>query len=180
VRAGRSVETSMGMTPLEGLVMGTRSGDIDPGVLFHLHRKAGLDIDDLDALLNRGSGLLGLTGRGDLRDVVTAAGSGDGPSQLALDVYVHRLKGYVGSYFAQLGHVDVITFTAGVGENSALVRGRALAGLEALGITIDADRNEARTRGPRRISTDDSAVTVLVIPTNEELEIARQTLSKLG
>jgi len=180
VRAGRSVETSMGMTPLEGLVMGTRSGDIDPGVLFHLHRKAGLDIDDLDALLNRGSGLLGLTGRGDLRDVVTAADSGDGPSQLALDVYVHRLKGYVGSYYAQLGRVDVITFTAGVGENSALIRGRALAGLEALGIIIDAERNAARTRGPRRISTDDSAVTVLVIPTNEELEIARQTLSKVG
>ncbi|KFF59784.1 acetate kinase [Cryobacterium sp. MLB-32] len=180
VREGRSVETSMGMTPLEGLVMGTRSGDIDPGVLFHLHRRAGLDIDELDVLLNRGSGLLGLTGRGDLRDVIVAADSGDGPSQLAIDVYVHRLKGYVGSYYAQLGRVDVISFTAGVGENSALVRARALEGLEALGIRIDPERNAARTRGPRRISADDSAVTVLVIPTNEELEIARQTLSKVG
>jgi len=180
VRDGRSVETSMGMTPLEGLVMGTRSGDIDPGVLFHLHRRAGLDVDDLDALLNRGSGLLGLTGHGDLRDVITAADAGDGPSQLAIDVYVHRLKGYVGSYYAQLGHVDVISFTAGVGENSALVRARALAGLEALGIRIDPERNASKHRGPRRISTDDSAVTVLVVPTNEELEIARQTLSTVG
>ncbi|MDH6235779.1 acetate kinase [Cryobacterium sp. CG_9.6] len=177
VRAGQSVETSMGMTPLEGLVMGTRSGDIDPGVLFHLHRRAGLDIDDLDQLLNRGSGLLGLTGHGDLRDVITAADSGDGPSQLAIDVYVHRLKGYVGSYYAQLGQVDVISFTAGVGENSALVRARALEGLEALGIRIDPERNEAKSRVARRISADDSAVTVLVIPTNEELEIARQTLA---
>ena len=177
VRAGRSVETSMGMTPLEGLVMGTRSGDIDPGALFHLHRRAGLDIDDLDALLNRGSGLLGLTGRGDLRDVIVAADSGDGPSQLAIDVYVHRLKGYVGSYYAQLGRVDVISFTAGVGENSALVRARALSGLEGLGIKIDPERNASKQRGPRQISADDSAVTVLVVPTNEELEIARQTLA---
>jgi len=180
VRDGRSVETSMGMTPLEGLVMGTRSGDIDPGVLFHLHRRAGLDIDDLDALLNRGSGLLGLTGHGDLRDVIVAADAGDGPSQLAIDVYVHRLKGYVGAYYAQLGRVDVIAFTAGVGENSALVRARALEGLETLGIRIDPERNSAKQRGPRRISADDSAVTVLVVPTNEELEIARQTLSTLA
>jgi len=177
VRGGHSVETSMGMTPLEGLVMGTRSGDIDPGVLFHLHRRAGLSIDELDTLLNRGSGLLGLTGRGDLRDVIEAAGSGDGPSQLAIDVYMHRLKHYVGAYYAQLGRVDVISFTAGVGENSALVRARTLEGLEALGIKIDPERNESKERGARRISTDDSAVTVLVVPTNEELEIARQTLS---
>ena len=134
VKGGRSVETSMGMTPLEGLVMGTRSGDIDPGALFHLHRKAGLGIDDLDELLNWGSGLLGLTGRGDMRDVISAASSGDGPSQLALDVYLHRIKHYIGAYYAQLGRVDVISFTAGVGENTALVRERSLAGLEALGI----------------------------------------------
>lgn len=177
VRGGHSVETSMGMTPLEGLVMGTRSGDIDPGALFHLHRKAGLGIDELDELLNRGSGLLGLTGRGDMRDVIRAASAGDGPAELALGVYLHRLKGYVGNYYAQLGRVDVITFTAGVGENTALVRAGALAGLEALGIRIDPERNASPSREPRRISTDDSAVAVLVIPTNEELEIARQTLS---
>ena len=180
VRGGRSVETSMGMTPLEGLVMGTRSGDIDAGVLFHLHRRAGLDIDDLDTLLNRGSGLLGLTGRGDMRDVIGAAEAGDGPSQLAIDVYVHRLKHYVGAYFAQLGRVDVITFTAGVGENDPMLRARTLGELEAFGIRIDPARNAAADRGPRVISTDDSAVTVLVIPTNEELEIARQTLATVG
>ena len=167
----------MGMTPLEGLVMGTRSGDIDPGVLFHLHRRAGLDMDELDTLLNRGSGLLGLTGRGDMRDVIVAAESGDGPSQLAIDVYVHRLKHYVGAYFAQLGRVDVITFTAGVGENDPMLRARAVGELEAFGIRIDPERNAAANRGARRISADDSAVTVLVIPTNEELEIARQTLA---
>ena len=177
VEGGRSVETSMGMTPLEGLVMGTRSGDIDPGVLFHLHRRAGLDFDEIDKLLNRGSGLLGLTGRGDMRDVIVAASAGDGPSQLAIDVYVHRIKGYVGAYYAQLGRVDAISFTAGVGENAPLVRERALAGLEALGIRIDPERNAAADRGARVISADDSAVTVLVIPTNEELEIARQTLA---
>ncbi|WP_104130475.1 acetate/propionate family kinase [Cryobacterium sp. N21] len=177
VEGGRSVETSMGMTPLEGLVMGTRSGDIDPGVLFHLHRRAGLDFPEIDKLLNRGSGLLGLTGRGDMRDVIVAAAAGDGPSQLAIDVYVHRVKGYVGAYYAQLGRVDVISFTAGVGENAPLVRERALAGLEALGIRIDPERNAAAARGARVISADDSAVTVLVIPTNEELEIARQTLA---
>ena len=177
VKGGRSVETSMGMTPLEGLVMGTRSGDIDPGALFHLHRKAGLGIDDLDELLNRGSGLLGLTGRGDMRDVISAASSGDGPSQLALDVYLHRIKHYIGAYYAQLGRVDVISFTAGVGENTALVRERSLAGLEVLGIRIDPERNFSDSRVLRVISTDDSAVTVLVVPTNEELEIARQTLS---
>ncbi|TFD43166.1 acetate kinase [Cryobacterium sp. TMT1-2-1] len=179
VRGGLSVETSMGMTPLEGLVMGTRSGDIDPGVLFHLHRKAGIGIDELDELLNRGSGLLGLTGRGDMRDVITAASAGDGPAELALGVYLHRLKGYVGNYFAQLGMVDVISFTAGVGENNALVRERSLGGLEAFGIRIDPGRNASPARGPRLISTDDSDVAVLVIPTNEELEIARQTLSAL-
>ena len=177
VEGGRSVETSMGMTPLEGLVMGTRSGDIDPGVLFHLHRRAGLDFPELDNLLNRGSGLLGLTGRGDMRDVIVAASAGDGPSQLAIDVYVHRVKGYVGAYYAQLGRVDVIAFTAGVGENAPLVRERALGGLEALGIRIDPGRNNAAGPGARVISADDSAVTVLVIPTNEELEIARQTLA---
>ncbi len=179
VRAGKSVETSMGMTPLEGLVMGTRSGDIDPGALFHLHRRAGLDIDDLDTLLNRGSGLLGLTGRGDMRDVMTAAESGDGPSQLAIDVYLHRIKGYVGAYYAQLGRVDVISFTAGVGENDPAVRARALAGLENLGIRIDDERNASPERGARVISTDASAVTVLVVPTNEELEIGRQTLATI-
>lgn len=176
IDGGRSVETSMGMTPLEGLVMGTRSGDIDPAVLVHLHRQAGLSVDELDDLLNRRSGLLGLSGHGDMRDVQTAAAGGDPAAATALAVYLHRLKGYIGSYYAQLGHVDVISFTAGVGENNAAVRAGALAGLQEFGIEIDVERNEARSRETRRISTDASRVTVLVVPTNEELEIARQTL----
>ena len=179
VEGGRSVDTSMGMTPLEGLVMGTRSGDIDPAVLFHLHRKTGMDLDQLDELLNRRSGLLGLAGHGDMRDVILTAGRGDDAAISALEVYTHRLKAYVGAYYAQLGRLDAIVFTAGVGENTAPIRAQALAGLEGLGIEIDESRNASADRGARRISTDSSRVAVLVIPTNEELEIARQTLSVL-
>jgi acetate kinase len=177
VDGGRSVETSMGMTPLEGLMMGTRSGDIDPAVLFHLNRTGGYDIEQLDDMLNRHSGLLGLGGHGDMRDIQSAAASGDETARLAFEVYLHRIKQYVGAYFAQLGGLDVITFTAGVGENNALVRAGSLAGLEPMGIRIDPARNESASRDARRISTDDSRVTVLVIPTDEELEIARQTLA---
>lgn len=179
VQGGVSIDTSMGMTPLEGLVMGTRSGDLDPAILIHLQRQGGLDVDALDELLNRRSGLLGLAGSSDLRDVEAAAAHGDGRARLALDVYCHRLRHYVGAYFAQLGRVDTIAFTAGVGENSARVRAQALAGLERLGTAIDPQRNGDASRGIRRISTDASEVTVLVVPTNEELEIARQTLAAL-
>ena len=157
--------------------MGTRSGDLDPAVLFHLHRKTGQTFDDLDRLLNRGSGILGLSGHGDMRDLITAARSGDADAQAALDVYLHRLKQYVGAYAAHLGRLDAIVFTAGVGENTPLIRAGALAGLGILGIEIDEQRNESSERGPRLISTDESRVAVLVIPTNEELEIARQTLA---
>lgn len=180
VKGGRSVETSMGLTPLEGLVMGTRSGDLDPAALFHLHRKAGLSFDELDSLLNRNSGLLGMSGYGDMRDAQQAAADGDVNAAEALDVYYHRLRGYIGSYAAQLGRVDAIIFTAGVGENSAEVRAGALAGLEGFGVEISDELNRLRSREPRRISTPESRVAVLVIPTNEELEIARQTLSVVG
>ena len=179
VAGGRSVETSMGLTPLEGLVMGTRSGDIDPAVLIHLHRRTGMSFDDIDVLLNRKSGLLGMSGAGDMRDVLERAAEGNEKAQIAFDTYIHRLKGYVGNYMAQLGRVDIITFTAGVGENAPAVRQAALSGLEAFGIRLSTERNEEKSRDPRRISTDDSAVEVLVIPTNEELEIARQTLALL-
>jgi len=175
VDGGRSIDTSMGLTPLQGLVMGTRSGDIDPAVLFHLHRKAGLSIEELDTLLNKKSGMLGLTGNGDMRDVEDAAVAGDAVAQAALDVYYHRIKGYVGNYMAQLGGLDVIVFTAGVGENSGIIREGALRGLEGLGIEIDPARNDPFSRVARVVSTDASRVTVLVIPTNEELEIARET-----
>ncbi|MCU1444693.1 acetate/propionate family kinase [Cryobacterium sp.] len=175
VDGGKSIDTSMGMTPLQGLVMGTRSGDIDPAVLFHLNRKAGYTIDQLDELLNKKSGMLGMTGTGDMRDVEVAALAGDAIAQAALDVYYHRIRGYVGNYIAQLGGLDVIVFTAGVGENSGIIRERALEGLEGLGIEVHHERNYQFSRDARVISTDASRVTVLVIPTNEELEIARES-----
>ena len=172
VRGGRSVETSMGMTPLAGLVMGTRSGDIDPGVVFHLHREAGMSIDEIDVLLNKRSGLLGMTGTGDMRDVQQAADAGIARAVEALEIVAHRLRGTVGAYLAHLGRTDAIAFTAGIGENAAPVRASALSGLEGLGIVIDPERNAGR--GERRISADGSAIEVWVVPTNEELEIARQ------
>jgi acetate kinase len=179
-RGGACIDTSMGLTPLEGLVMGTRSGDIDPAVLFHLARVGGYTIDQLDELLNRKSGMLGLSGYTDMRDVHDAVAAGDERVKTALDVYYHRIKGYVGKYYAELGRVDVITFTAGIGENDDIVRLNALAGLERLGIQVDPERNAGRIKEPKVISPDGAEVTVLVIPTNEELEIARQSVAAIG
>jgi acetate kinase len=170
----------MGFTPLEGLVMGTRSGDIDPAVLFQLARRAGMSIDDLDDLLNKRSGLLGLAGSNDLRDIRAAIQRGEPRAILAFEVYVHRLRSYAGAYLAQLGGADVISFTAGVGENAPHVRARALETLGFAGVEVDPQRNESPDRGIRIISTDASAVTVLVVPTDEELEIARQAMSIAG
>ncbi len=182
VDGGRSVDTSMGLTPLEGLVMGTRSGDLDPSILFHLHREAGLDVDALDRLLNSESGLRGLAGTGDFRDVRAAADAGDAQAQLAIDVTTHRIRHYLGAYLAELGGADVISFTAGVGENNAALRAGVCEGLEWFGIRIDAALNEAASgvAEPRRISTPDSRVAVLVVPTDEEAEIARQTWGLVG
>ena len=180
IRGGRSVDTSMGLTPLEGLVMGTRSGDLDPAVLIHLARRAGQSIDDLDDLLNRRSGLRGLAGVSDMRDLVARRDAGDEAAALAFDVYIHRLRAYAGAYLAQLGGADVISFTAGVGENAPIVRAEAMATLGFAGVEIDPTRNETRAPGIRVISMDASPVTVLVVPTNEELEIARQSLRAVG
>jgi len=157
-------------------VMGTRSGDIDGGVLFHLGR-AGRTLAELDALLNRGSGLLGLSGRGDMRDVQEEAAAGDEAAQLALDVYHHRLRHYLGAYLAHLGGADAVVFTAGVGENSAITR-RSIDGL--FGIRLDEALNARRSPDARVVSSEDSAIAVLVVPTNEELEIARQSAALLG
>jgi acetate kinase len=179
VRGGESVDTSMGFTPLQGLVMGTRSGDLDPAVVFQLARFGGLGLDELDELLNKKSGMLGLTGTADLRDVITAAESGDETARTALEVYTHRIKHYIGAYLAVLGGADAIVFTAGVGENAAAVRAGALAGLEGLGIELDPEANGQRSREERTISTPGSRIPVLVIPTDEELEIARQTVAVL-
>jgi len=174
VAGGRSVATSMGLTPLEGLVMGTRSGDLDPAVIFHLYRTAGMSVDDLDHLLNFRSGLYGLAGHNDMRALLAARAAGDGAAALAFDVYCRRITAYVGAYYALLGRVDAVTFTAGVGENAAEVRAAALAGLERLGISVDPERN--RVNAPV-ISPDGAEVAVCVVPTDEEKEIARQALA---
>ncbi|WP_315772794.1 acetate kinase [Rhodococcoides kroppenstedtii] len=177
VRGGAAVDTSMGLTPLEGLVMGTRSGDIDPGIVMHLRRSADLDVDGIDTLLNRRSGIKGLSGVTDFRELRRLVDEGDDDARLAFDVYVHRLRKYLGAYMIGLGRVDVVTFTAGVGENSPEVRAAALADLENYGIVLDEERNAVRSRDARVISADSSAVTVLVVPTNEELAIARAALA---
>jgi len=173
VAGGRSVATSMGMSPLEGLVMGTRCGDLDPTVMFHLHRAAGLPLAEIDQLLNRRSGLLGLCGDNDMREVLRRRAAGDEIASLAFDVYCRRIRFYVGAYYALLGRLDAITFTAGVGEHSAPVRAAALAGLDRLGIVVDPVRNEAD--GDRLISPPDAPVAVCVVATDEEREIAQQT-----
>ncbi|HME79066.1 MAG TPA: acetate kinase [Mycobacterium sp.] len=176
ISAGRPVDTSMGLTPLEGLVMGTRSGDIDPGVFGYLCRAAKIGVDDVESMLNTHSGLLGLAGEQDFRRLHEMIESGDSAAQLAYDVFIHRLRKYVGAYLAVLGRADVVSFTAGIGENVASVRRDALSGLTTLGIEIDEQRNSQSAKGARRISTDTSPIAVLVIPTNEELAIARDCL----
>jgi acetate kinase len=174
VERGRSIDTSMGLTPLEGLVMGTRSGDVDPALVAHLRRTAGLEVDEIDRQLNYGSGLKGLAGVSDLREVHARAAAGDAAATRALDVYCYRIRKYVGAYLAVLGHADAIVFTAGVGENDPVVRARSLAGLGRFGIRVDDERNRAASTGPRMISPPGADVAVLVVPTDEELEMAEQ------
>ncbi|MFE1250278.1 acetate kinase [Streptomyces sp. NPDC058735] len=175
VRGGRCVDTSMGLTPLEGLVMGTRSGDMDPAVIFHLMRVGGMSADEIDTLLNKKSGLIGLCGDNDMREIRRRVDAGDAQAQLAFDIYIHRLKKYIGAYYAVLGRVDAVAFTAGVGENAAPVREAAMAGLEELGLAVDGERNAARGDTARLISPDGARVAVAVVPTDEEMEIATQT-----
>ncbi|MER7516303.1 acetate kinase [Streptomyces sp. NPDC126499] len=177
VAGGRCVDTSMGLTPLEGLVMGTRSGDVDPAVTFHLMRVAGMTADEIDTLLNKRSGLVGLCGDNDMREIRRRIDEGDQRAALAFDVYIHRLKKYIGAYYAVLGRVDAVVFTAGVGENAAPVREAAVAGLEELGLAVDADLNAVRSDEARIISPEYARVAVAVVPTDEELEIARQTFA---
>jgi acetate kinase len=172
VARGRSVETSMGFTPLEGLVMGTRSGDIDPAVVAHVSRVTGHDPLDVIGELNHASGLRGLGGSSDMREILDRCDRGDGAAQLAFEVFCHRVRKYVGAYLAVLGRCDAIVFTGGIGERSAHVRAASLRGLGGLGIEVDPERNNTHEQV---ISADSANIAVLVVPTDEELEIARQT-----
>lgn len=175
VENGKAVDTSMGVTPLEGLVMGTRSGDIDPAIVAFLHRNNGMSVEEIDHILNKESGLKGICDLNDMRDIHNAIAQGDERARLALEVQTYRIRKYIGSYMAVLGRVDAIVFTAGIGENDEIVRQLSLAGLENFGITIDLQRNNHRSSTPFCISTPESTLQIWVIPTNEELAIARET-----
>ena len=176
IKGGECIDTSMGMTPLEGLVMGTRCGDLDPAILFYLGRECGLDMAALDALLNKESGLKGICGENDMRTISEAAEQGDAPAKLALTIFCYRLKKYIGTYMAALGGVDCIVFTGGIGENSAIVRQLSCQGMERLGIVLDGEKNSMRQEEILEIQATGSQVSLLVIATDEEHEIASQTL----
>lgn len=174
IRGGHPIDTSMGLTPLAGLAMGTRSGDIDPGIIFHLVRQAGMSIDEIDKLLNRQSGVKGISGVNDFRQLRQMIEEEDADAWLAYNIYIHQLRRFIGSYMIALGRVDAITYTAGVGENDSEVRQDALYNLDMYGIKIDDERNESPNRDPREISAADSDIKVFVVPTNEELAIAQK------
>jgi acetate kinase len=175
IRNGESVDTSMGMTPLEGLVMGTRCGDIDPAIHFYLGRSMGRTNEELEEMLNKESGLKGICGVNDMREIILQAGNGDKDAKLAIDVYCYRIRKYIGAYFAALGQVDALIFTGGIGENSTLIRKLCCEDLDCFGIILDNQKNEASSREISEIQEDKSPVRILVIPTDEELEIAKQT-----
>jgi len=179
VKGGKSVDTSMGLTPLEGLIMGTRCGDTDLAIYPLLGAERGLSISEINDLTNKQSGFKGICGMNDMRDIHEAVAKGDARAKLALDMFGYRNRKYIGSYLAVLGKVDALVFTAGIGENDPVARELSCRGLEHLGIKLDHERNLARERGARDIAAADSSVRVLVIPTNEELEIARQTVGVL-
>ena len=176
---GKSVDTSMGMTPLEGLIMGTRSGDIDPAIIFYLGRQTGLAPDEIESLLNKNSGLKGICGLNDMRAIAQSAAEGDASARLAIEMYCYRIKKYIGAYHAVLGEVDALVFTGGIGENAANIRLRSCEGLSCFGIEVDAKRNQLKSKTSGAIQSDRSRVKILVVPTDEELEIAVQTIEKI-
>lgn len=175
IQNGRSVDTTMGLTPLEGIVMGTRSGDLDPGIIFYLSRELKKDLSDIENLLNKNSGLKGLSGTNDMRDLLEKRKAGEERAEIAFQIYAYRIKKYIGAYAAALGGLDAIVFTGGIGENSADVRAEVCKKLGILGIEVDESLNKVAQNTERGISKKGSAVQVLVIPTNEELQIARET-----
>lgn len=176
IAKGESVDTSMGMTPLEGLVMGTRSGDIDPALLFYIQREAQLDFDEIETLLNKQSGLKGLSGVSDMREIGKLAQQGDKAAQLAEAVFVYRIRKYIGAYAAVLGRVDALVFTGGIGENAASIRKQVCQNLDILGIQLDTEKNAQHSRDTRALHLKTSKTQILVVPTNEELAIARSTV----
>lgn len=180
VRDGKCVDTSMGLTPLAGVMMGTRCGDIDPAILPYLAKEAGMDMGGLDNMLNRQSGLYGICGMNDMRDLHAARENGDAKAQLAFEMFCYSIRKYIGAYYAVLGKVDALVFTAGIGENDDFARAGICEGLEGLGITIDPKLNAVRSGEPRKISQQGAKVRVLVIPTNEEIAIAESTMKVLG
>jgi acetate kinase len=177
IRAGQSVDTSMGMTPLEGLIMGTRCGDIDPAIIFYLGRVTGQSLQDIETRLNKESGLKGICGANDMREVIKRMEADDELARLAHDMVAYRIKKYLGAYYAVLGHVDAVIFTGGIGENVHSIRARACEDLRGLGIELDPRKNTQRTGGIQEIHKKDSRTKLLVIPTNEELQIAQLTAS---
>ncbi len=174
VKNGKSIDHSLGFSPVSGLIMGTRSGDIDPAIIFHLANKLDYSLDDINTLLQKKSGMLGLTGLSDLRDIQDQANNGDKACQLALEMNAYRIKKYIGSYAAILNGLDAIVFTAGIGENSQLIRSLVCKDMDFLGIQLNDEKNALKAKETHAISTDDAPVKILVIPTNEELEIAKQ------
>jgi acetate kinase len=175
IERGRCVDTSMGMTPLEGLVMGTRAGDLDPALPFFLARHLKMTLDQIDGLLNKQSGLKGICGTNDMREVLSRVEAGDERARLALDIYTYRIKKYIGAYFAVLGAVDAVVFTGGIGENASIVRELSCHDLTGLGISIEHKKNNTVTSDIREISAAGSNIKVLVVPANEELKIAQET-----
>ena len=176
IEKGVSVDTSMGMTPLGGLIMGTRGGNLDPGVVMYIAERKGMSLKEINAVLQKESGLKGICGMNDLRDIHAAADNGDARAQLALDMFVHRCRQYIGAYFFQLGRVDALVFTAGVGENDAAIRESCCRGMATVGLTLDPLKNREPDQHRGEITAVGSPIKAYVIPTNEELEIARQTL----
>lgn len=177
VKGGRSIDTSMGMTPLEGFIMGTRCGDIDPSLPFYLMRQTGMTPEKMESLLDRESGLKGICGVSDMREIQDLAAKGNERAKLAVGMFCYRVRKYIGAYFAVLGRLDAIIFTGGIGENSAPVRQQCCEGLEHMGIVMDQEKNAAAGGAVAEIQKDGPPVKVLVIKTNEELEIARQTIA---
>ena len=177
LREGRSVDTSMGMTPLEGLIMGTRSGDLDPSIVFYLERTCGLGAEEVERLLNHESGLKGICGSNDMRAIHKAADAGDHIAQLAIDMFCYRIRKYIGAYLAVLGKVDALVFTGGIGENDPLVREQVCKGLEGLGLVLDPGKNQRRCKESTSLHGSHGPIAIYRIPTDEELEIARQTLT---